>query len=220
MANTKYVLEKIKVSGELEDLIAKSNGENVTVDYNGTKTLSAALAEILTSIGGAMTEDEVQQKISAAIDDLIGGAPATYDTLKEIADYIEQDEEGAAAMTQAIAGKVSTETFNAFKGTISALGALAGKDKVAESDLDEDLAGKIGDGHTHSNKAELDKITEGKVAEWDAKADATKASASADGLMAKEDKARLDAIGGVFYGTGDAPTTMKDGDLFVHVIEG
>ena len=50
MANTKAILSKVKVDGELRDLIAKSDGENVTVTYNGKEqTLSAALAEIFTS---------------------------------------------------------------------------------------------------------------------------------------------------------------------------
>lgn len=33
MADTKYILDKIKIEGVLQDLIAKSNGENVTVTY-------------------------------------------------------------------------------------------------------------------------------------------------------------------------------------------
>ncbi len=37
MANTTYILEQIKINGALEDLLAKSNGENVTVTYNGTE---------------------------------------------------------------------------------------------------------------------------------------------------------------------------------------
>lgn len=48
---------------------------------------------------------DVTAAISAAKDELIGGAPATYDTLKEIADYIAEDKTGAAAMTASIGGK-------------------------------------------------------------------------------------------------------------------
>lgn len=48
---------------------------------------------------------------SAVKDELIDGAPDTYDTLKEIADYIAEDKTGAAAMNEAIAGKLGkTET--------------------------------------------------------------------------------------------------------------
>ena len=48
--------------------------------------------------------------------------------------------------------------------------------------------------HTHENLAVLDGITAEKTAAWDAKADRTAATASANGLMSKADKAKLDGI--------------------------
>lgn len=48
---------------------------------------------------------EVNNKISAAKSELIGGAPATYDTLKEIADYIEKHKEVEVALNAAIGNK-------------------------------------------------------------------------------------------------------------------
>lgn len=48
---------------------------------------------------------EVDSKISTAKSDLIGGAPATYDTLKEIADYIEKHKEVEIALNAAIGNK-------------------------------------------------------------------------------------------------------------------
>ena len=48
--------------------------------------------------------------------------------------------------------------------------------------------------HTHKNLAVLDGITAEKAAAWDAKADRTAATASANGLMSKADKAKLDGI--------------------------
>ena len=48
--------------------------------------------------------------------------------------------------------------------------------------------------HTHENLAVLDGITAEKAAAWDAKADRTAATASANGLMSKVDKAKLDGI--------------------------
>ena len=50
--------------------------------------------------------DYVDEKIA----ELIGGAPATYDTLKEIADYIASHQEVADALTAAIGNKVDKET--------------------------------------------------------------------------------------------------------------
>ena len=48
--------------------------------------------------------------------------------------------------------------------------------------------------HTHENLAVLDGITAEKAAAWDAKADRTAATASANALMSKADKAKLDGI--------------------------
>ena len=48
--------------------------------------------------------------------------------------------------------------------------------------------------HTHENLAVLDGITAEKAAAWDAKAARTAATASANGLMSKADKAKLDGI--------------------------
>ena len=103
MDNVKNILEKIKLNGVLEDIIAKSTGEHVTVSWNGEeKTLSAALGEILTSLNALPSGENVDAKISAAVDALIGGAPETYDPLKEIADYIASHKDVSDALTTAI----------------------------------------------------------------------------------------------------------------------
>lgn len=190
---TQQILESIRIEGVLKDLIAKSNGENVTVTYNGADTtLAAALASVYQSITNLPTADGVDAKISAAIDDLIDGAPAAYDTLKEISDYIAEHKTAADALIAAIGGKV---------------------DKVEGKGLStEDF--------TTALKTKLENmasVTAAEKAAWDAKADKTKASATADGLMAKEDKARLDGLRGVRFGTS-APADMQDGELFVHVV--
>ena len=44
----------------------------------------------------------VTPTINAEIAKVVDGAPATFDTLKEIADYIEQDKTGASAMAESI----------------------------------------------------------------------------------------------------------------------
>ena len=190
----RYILEQIKIEGAFTDLLSKSNGENVTVTYNGTEqTLTAALASIYTSLTNLPTGDGVDAKISAAIDELIGGAPAAYDTLKEIADYIAAHKEVSDALSAAICGKV---------------------DKVAGKGLStEDF--------TSALKAKLDAlpaITSAQVTAWTNKAEKTVATTSADGLMSKADKARLDGLRGVRYGA-TAPADMQDGEMFVRVAQ-
>ena len=230
MATTKNILEKIKLAGVLEDIIAKSDGENVTVTYNGgSKTLDTALAEIFASVSAAQNEEAVKALISAEIDKLIDNAPDTYNTLREIAEYIETHETAYKALKAAIGDKADKTEFDTVKATVESvqqtvqgLGALASKNQVSEADLDSALKGKVNaaaeGNHSHENKKVLDSITEQKVKAWDAKADTTEATDKAAGLMPAADKARLDSIGGVFYGTGEAPATMRNGDLFVRVV--
>ncbi len=194
MANTKLVLEKIKIGEQVQNILAHSNGEYVNVIYKGQEvTLSSALTSIIAEISNTSNGTSVDEKISAAISELIGGAPETYDTLKEIADYIADHEEVATALNQSIGTKVDK---------------VEGKGLSAED-------------FTSALKAKLEAmpaITASQVEEWNGKADKTLASASANGLMSKEDKARLDSLRGVRFGA-DIPADLKDGELFVQVVE-
>lgn len=193
MANVKNILEKIKLNGVLEDIIAKSTGEHVTVTYDGVeKTLAAALGDIVTALKALPSGDNVDSKISAAIDELIGGAPETYDTLKEVADYISAHEDVSDALTSAIGGKVDKEEG---KG-------------LSANDFTDALKAKL---------EAMESVTAAEKAAWDAKAETTVATAEANGLMSKEDKARLDGLRGVRYGT-EVPEDMKDGEMFVRVV--
>lgn len=160
-----------KINGVLKDLMVKTNAEQVMID--DTTTLAAKLADVATALDGKAaashihaqadvtgledaltarpTTDAMNSAISAAISDLIGGAPETYDTLKEIADYIETHQEVVDALNAAIgnkADKSTVETLQALvdgiKSTVDGLGALATKDTVSESDLDAELQQKIG----------------------------------------------------------------------------
>lgn len=190
----KYILEQIMIDGLFVELLSKTNGENVAVTYNGAETnLTAALASIYTSLTDLPTGDGVDAKISAAIDALIGGAPAAYDTLKEIADYIAAHKEVSDALSAAIGGKV---------------------DKVAGKGLStEDFTAAL-----KSKLDALPAITSAQVTAWTNKAEKTVATTSADGLMSKADKARLDGLRGVRYGA-TAPADMQDGEMFVRVAQ-
>lgn len=194
MPNTKFILEKIMINGVAQDIIARTTGEYTTVNYKGSEvTLSAALTSILTEIAKQDNSEAVDTKISAAISELIGGAPETYDTLKEIADYLEAHDDVVAALNAAIGNKVDK---------------VEGKGLSAE-DFTTALKEKL---------EALPSITAAQVEGWNAKADNSVATAEADGLMSKEDKARLDGIRGVRYGT-EVPADLKDGELFVCVVE-
>lgn len=193
MATTKYILEKIKIESELKDIIAKSNGENVTVTYNNAEmTLAAALASIYNSVSAAQTSSDVETIVGNAIDGLIDGAPATYDTLKEIAAYIEAHGETVTALNQAIGNKVDKETG---KG-------------LSTEDFTTALKNKL---------ENTESVTADEKAAWNAKAGTAVATTTANGLMSSSDKVRLDGIRGVRYGS-EVPSDMQSGELFVRVV--
>lgn len=193
MATTKYVLTKIKVNGEFKDLLVKTDADDTVVIWKGQETtLSAALADIMASIATRPSAEDVSALISADIDTLIGGAPEAYNTLKEIADYIAEHKDVADSLTAAIGGKVDKE---------EGMGLSA-----------EDF--------TVALKAKLEAmpvITDEQVAAWNDKASKDTATTAADGLMSKEDKARLDGLRGVRVGT-EPPADMQDGELFIQVV--
>jgi hypothetical protein len=102
----KNVLAKMLIDGEIQDIMVKTGADNVIVDKDTGELLSTRLAKMVTDISSTITPSEVDTKISTAIDNLIDGAPSTYDTLKEIADYIANDETAKQAIEDAIAKKV------------------------------------------------------------------------------------------------------------------
>ena len=110
-------VEKI-VTGTLAERDAKINANFEALDTGKLgKTETAADSSKLGGVAAssyAKTADmnsAIEAAKSAVKDELIDGAPDTYDTLKEIADYIAEDKTGAAAMNEAIAGKLGkTET--------------------------------------------------------------------------------------------------------------
>lgn len=110
-------VEKI-VTGTLAERDAKINANFEALDTDKLgKTETAADSSKLGGVAAssyAKTADmnsAIEAAKSAVKDELIDGAPDTYDTLKEIADYIAEDKTGAAAMNEAIAGKLGkTET--------------------------------------------------------------------------------------------------------------
>ena len=92
--------------------------------------LSAAFTQIGTDIKGINTRltslesfgtADVQNMIDAAIAALINGAPTTYDTLKEIADYLAANDGVLASLSTLIGSKVAQVDFDAL---VAALGDL------------------------------------------------------------------------------------------------
>ena len=88
----KNVILQMKIEEVLYDLLPKTIAAQVIVDDGTQETLATRLASIMSKLDGIVDSSTIDSKISTAIDGLIDGAPGTYDTLKEIADYIASHE--------------------------------------------------------------------------------------------------------------------------------
>lgn len=203
-----YVDDTTTLSAKLAEIIAdlalKATKTELTdgLALKAEKSHTHAQADV-TGLEDALTArpttDAMNTAISTAISGLINGAPETYDTLKEIADYISEHANVETALNEAIGKKADKTAFEAVKATVDALGALASKNKVAENDLDDALKEKVNAAsegnhshlnkalldtydqtnddikdavtkkHTHENKATLDKITEDNLTAWSGK---------------------------------------------------
>lgn len=275
---TKSAVLRAYVANILTDLMIRTNVENVTLTDNGTETtLAVKLAEMISVLNSKTTLADVNSAVSTAVDALINGAPATYDTLKEIADYIASNEGVMAALNAAIGNKVdkvagkglSTNDFTAALLTklngIAAgaqvnvvetikvngvaqtptskavnitvpTGAMADKNAVSETDLDSTLKEKVNaaaqGNHTHSNKTVLDGITSTKTGQWDAGYSHSQAAHAPSGAQANViESVKVNGVAQpvsskavniampVIYAQTTAPANLKDGDLFLQILE-
>ena len=140
------------------------------ISTNSTN-IATNTAAIATLNGDANVEGSVSKKVAEGIASVVAGADASFDTLKEIADWITNDVTGAASMANKISAletlvgntAVATQIANAIETALK----IDGVDKYAlASDLTA-LAGRVatleGNSHTHDNKALLDTYTQTEV---------------------------------------------------------
>ena len=170
------------VNGQVTELYPKTAANN-TFLQSGT--------DLETALTTMPTTETVEGLISDAIDALIDGAPATYDTLKEISDWIATHQDEYAALIAAIAGKVdkvegkglSTEDYTTAEKT-----KLAGIEANANNyTLPTATASALGGVKVGANLA-IDSSTGVLSGDYSA------ASSSAAGLMSAADKTKLDGI--------------------------
>lgn len=98
------------------------------------------------------TKEEVLQKI----EDLIGTAPDTLDTFKEIADALGNDPNFAATIMNLLAGKVDKEA-----GKQLTSNDYSNSEKAIVADVNAKK-------HSHNNKSVLDKVTQSLIDAWNA----------------------------------------------------
>ena len=112
-----------------EKLSAKAEDEKVNNLSAKVTTNETNLANLQEQVDALPTEQDVDDKVKAAIDGVIDGAGEAFDTLKEVADWIASDETGTTALVgrvTAAEAKISslegykTHKLNAFKYTLPA----------------------------------------------------------------------------------------------------
>lgn len=178
------------------------NLENLSRFKSKADLAYAAKSAVDTLIGadtGKSARTIANEELAAQL--IPANAQEALNTLSEIAAWIQDHPEDAAAINEAITalqnkvdttGTVSaaiTAAINALGISAYAktadLGTLASKDTVAESDLNAALKEKVNaaaeGNHSHSNKTVLDGITAAKVSSWDAKSDFSGAYADLTG---------------------------------------
>ena len=193
------------VNGQVTELYPKTAANNVFLQ-SGT--------DVETAMTTMPTTETVEGLISAAIDALIDGAPATYDTLKEISEWIATHQSEYAALIAAIAGKVdkvegkglSTEDYTTAEKT-----KLAGIEAGANNyTLPAATTSALGGVKVGSNLAvDANGVLSGNY---------SNASSSAAGLMSAADKTALDAKPDV-YVQSTQPSGLKAGDIWFQISE-
>lgn len=105
---SKKVTLQMLLAGKLEDLQFKTGAENVIItnEDGTTEKLSDRLVDVAEALNSVITEEEVENIAAAAVAQLLVDAPEAFDTFKEIADYLSNNEDVIKALNTAIHNKV------------------------------------------------------------------------------------------------------------------
>ncbi len=179
--------EADRLQGEIDQKVPLSrtiNGHALTANINLTA------ADVGADAGGsaATALQSAKSYADQKIVDLVGGAPETLDTLKEVADALEANEDVVEALDAAIGTKASTEALNAHINNQSNPHNVT-KAQVGLGNVENKTGAAI---RGEMTRAEVTKA----LGYTPSQTDTTygPASASSAGLMSAADKAKLDGI--------------------------
>lgn len=207
-----------KLASIITDLGTKATTKALTDGLAGKaeKAHTHAQADV-TGLADALTArpttEAMNTAISTAISDLIGGAPETYDTLKEIADYIEAHKSVETALNEAIGKKADKATTLAGYGITDAMTATAIQkaieDALATATGGESAAAVKASLETYktSNDARVKKIED----DYLKAADKTALQGSIDAVSeVANSKSKI-------YYSATEPAGLAEGDLWFHL---
>ncbi len=231
MANTKSYLEKIRLEGELRDLLFKA--QQVEVIYNGeVKTLADALTDIYGSVSNVPSTSTMNAAIASAISasghahfEKVGAVPEVADAQENVLYLVMNANTGHYDIYAKLAGDTEgsytmerlDDTTVDLSGKLDKVtGAVAGNlPTLTDEGGIVDSGKKVGGATLNAAPDANTLATEAAVrAAIDGQSTAT---GTAKGLMSAADKARLDGLRGVRCGT-EVPADMQDGELFVRVV--
>jgi hypothetical protein len=193
MNNAEKAILKAYINGVLTELLVKTSAEQVYL--NDTTNLASKLTEMISAINERAKTNDMNTAISQAIDalraEMLGtDAKEAYDTFTELAAYIASHGDITEALNAAIGNKADKSTVTEIQNVIGALGSLANKNAVSESDLDSALKEKVNaaaqGNHSHANKAVLDGITSALVDSWNGKSNVYKSTTQPTGMTAND----------------------------------
>ena len=114
--NNFTIADKEKLDGlkDYDDTKIKEELGNKANSSDLTNFITNAVDDLLNyyTKSESYTKEEVKTVINNRIDELIAGAPETFDTLKEIADYIAEHADVTKALNEAIGNKASLSDLN------------------------------------------------------------------------------------------------------------
>ena len=209
-----------KLASIITDLGAKATTEALTAGLAGKADSSHTHAQAdVTGLADALTArpttEAMNTAISTAISNLIDGAPETYDTLKEIADYISTNKTAMDALNAAIGNKANKATTLAGYGITDSMTATEINKAIADA-----LAAATGGESAADVKVALDNYkssndTRVKAIEDDylKAADKTALQGNIDAVSEKAGKKST------IYYSATEPTDLAEGDLWVHLQE-
>lgn len=241
--SVKKTILKTLLEGQIVELMVKSQVDNIYLE-DGQTTLASKLAEIVTDLGtkastddlnialeGVIKDTEVQSmiddSIKAAVDGLIDGAPGTYDTLNEIAQYLATHQNEYTALVETVAGKVdkvegkglSTEDFTtALKTKLEGLSnyilEAASADKLGGvkigANIDVTAEGVISVKEASTTQAGVVQLSDSVSSDVSNMAATSKAVKTAyDAAVAKSD----------FIVSASQPEGLREGDLWAQLVE-
>ena len=217
-----YVDDATTLSTKLAEIIAdlalKATKTELTDGLAGKANSSHTHAQAdVTGLADALTArpttEAMNTAISTAISGLINGAPETYDTLKEIADYISTNETAMDALNEAIGKKANKATTLEGYGITDSMTATQINKAIQDA-----LAAATGGESAADVKVALDNYKSSNDTRVKAIEDDYLKAADKTALQGNIDAAKeiANAKSKIYYSATE-PAGLAEGDLWVHL---